>query len=72
LRRVKLEERNERPSNPPDEPLQAPGRRNGDSEAVDSKEVERLNAEYTGSFARNPGQELGLLPLRYDDKTFGH
>jgi hypothetical protein len=47
-------------------------RRNGDSEAVDSKEVERLNAEYTGSFARNPGQELGLLPLRYDDKTFGH
>jgi len=32
----------------------------------------RLNAEYTGSVARNPGQELGLLPPRYDDKTFGH
>jgi hypothetical protein len=47
-------------------------RRHVDSEAADSKEVERLNAEYTGSFARNPGQELGLLPPRYDDKTFGH
>jgi hypothetical protein len=47
-------------------------RRNVDSDTADSKEVERLNAEYTGSFARNPGQELGLLPPRYDDKTFGH
>jgi hypothetical protein len=46
--------------------------RRDDSEAADSKEVERLNAEYTASFARNPGQELGLLPPRYDDKTFGH
>jgi hypothetical protein len=43
-----------------------------DAETADSKEVERLNAEYTGSFARNPGQELGLLPPRYDDKPFGH
>jgi hypothetical protein len=46
--------------------------RDVDAETADSKEVERLNAEYTGSFARNPGQELGLLPPRYDDKTFGH
>jgi hypothetical protein len=47
-------------------------RRDLDTEATDSKEVARLNAEYTGSFARNPGQELGLLPPRYDDKPFGH
>jgi hypothetical protein len=47
-------------------------KRDVDSEAADSKEVERLNAEYAGSFARNPGQELGLLPPRHDDKTFGH
>jgi hypothetical protein len=47
-------------------------RRDVASKAADSKEAERLNAEYTGSFARNPGQELGLLPPRYDDKTFGH
>jgi hypothetical protein len=36
-----------------------------------SKEVARLNAEYTGSFSRNAGQELGVLPPRYDGKTFG-
>ena len=42
------------------------------ADAADSKEVARLKAEYTGSFARNAGQELGVLPPRYDDKTFGH
>ena len=47
-------------------------RRDLDTEATDSKEVARLNAEHTGSFARNPGQELGLLPPRYDDKPFCH
>jgi len=31
----------------------------------DSKEIDRLNAEYTGSFARNAGQELSILPPRY-------
>ena len=34
-------------------------------DAHDSQETERLNAEYTGSFGRNPGQELGVLPPRY-------
>lgn len=38
---------------------------------ADSKEIARLKAEYTGSFARNAGQELGVLPPRYDDKTLG-
>jgi hypothetical protein len=33
--------------------------------AGDAKEIERLNAEYTGSFARNAGQELGIVPPRY-------
>ena len=43
-------------------------RRRADSDAGDAKEIERLNAEYTGSFARNAGQELGLLPPRYGRK----
>ena len=37
-------------------------------DAGDSKEIDRLNAEYTGSFARNAGQELGILPPRYGRK----
>jgi hypothetical protein len=42
--------------------------REGQGDAVDRKETERLNAEYTGSFARNAGQELGVLPPRYGRK----
>jgi hypothetical protein len=34
-------------------------------DAADDAEVRRLNAEYTGSFARNAGQELGIVPDRY-------
>jgi hypothetical protein len=32
------------------------------------KEIDRLNREYTGSFARNAGQEMGVLPPRYGRK----
>ncbi len=36
------------------------------NDAADAKEIERLNAEYTGSFARNA--EHDLLPPRYGRK----
>jgi hypothetical protein len=36
------------------------------ADAHDLKEIERLKAEYTGSgFARNVGQECGIVPGRY-------
>ena len=44
-----------------------PGRRT-DPDRGDAKEIGRLNAEYTGSFARNAGQELGIVPPRYEPK----
>jgi hypothetical protein len=34
-------------------------------EPFDRKELARLSAEYTGPFARNAGQELGILPPKY-------
>jgi len=36
----------------------------GERDAPGDKESERLRSEYLGSFARNAGQELGLLPPR--------
>jgi hypothetical protein len=44
------------------------GDRRGRGDAADTKEVERLNAEYVGTFARNAGQEMGILPPRYGRK----
>lgn len=31
-------------------------------DASDRKERNRLNAEYTGTFAKNPGQKYGVKP----------
>jgi hypothetical protein len=31
-------------------------------DAADRIERNRLNAEYTGTFAKNPGQEYGIMP----------
>ncbi len=31
-------------------------------DAADRMERNRLNAEYTGTFAKNPGQEYGIKP----------
>jgi hypothetical protein len=43
-------------------------RRRSEDEPEHSIEIERLRAEYTGSFARNAGQEIGVLPSRYERK----
>jgi hypothetical protein len=40
-------------------------RRRAEHDERDRLEVDRLNAEYTGSFARNFGQEAGILPPRH-------
>ena len=39
-----------------------------EADGADMKEIDRLNREYTGSFARNAGQEMGVLPPRYGRK----
>jgi len=36
----------------------------GERDPPGDKETERLRSEYLGSFARNPGQEMGVLPPR--------
>jgi hypothetical protein len=42
-----------------------------EEDVVDRVEVDRLNAEYTGSFARPFGQEAGILAPRHDRRGNG-
>jgi hypothetical protein len=38
------------------------GGRETPEQSFDRKERDRLTAEYTGSFAKDPGQHLGITP----------
>ena len=42
-----------------------------EEDVVDRVEVERLNADFTGSFARPLGQELGIIAPRHDRRDNG-
>jgi hypothetical protein len=49
-------------------PRRLRGRKSSQVETGDMKEIERLEAEYTGSFARDSGQHMGVIPPRYGRK----